>query len=139
MHKFLLLFLPLVVLGQSSSKSVEKPPPPRKAAGLTVPPEAVNIGPGAWRYIDKEGKAWIYRATPITTVRMPEADFDAMYPGVKVTERGDTVRFERPTPMGPVTWERKRSELREEEKALLEHARSKAEEARVAEKAPEKK
>jgi hypothetical protein len=70
---------------------------------------------------------------------MPEADFEAMYPGVKVTERGDTVRFERPTPMGPVTWERKRSELREEEKALLEHARSKTEEPRVAEKAPEKK
>src|SRR5215831_14521042 len=134
MHKFLLLLLPLVVLGQSSSKSVEKPPPPRKGAGLTVPPEAVNIAPGAWRYIDKDGKAWIYRATPITIVRMPESDFNAMYPGVKVTERGDTVRFERPTPMGIVAWERKRSELREEEKAMLESARSKAEEARVAEK-----
>jgi hypothetical protein len=139
MHKFLLLLLPLVVLGQSSSKSAEKPVPARKAARLTVPLEAVNIGPGEWRYVDKDGKAWIYRATPITIVRMPESDFNAMYPGVKVTERGDTVRFERPTPMGSVTWERKRSELREEEKAMLEYARSKAEEAKIAEKAPEKK
>ena len=139
MHKFLLLFLPLVVLGQSASKSVEKPVPPRKAAGLTVPPEAVNIGPGAWRYVDKDGKAWIYRVTPVATVRMPESEYDSNYPGVKVTERGDTVRFERPTPMGIVTWERKRSELREEEKAMLEYARSKAEKARIAEKAPEKK
>ena len=138
-HKFLLLFLPLVVLGQSSSKSVEKPAPPRKAAGLTIPPEAVSIGPGAWRYVDKDGKAWIYRATPISVVRMPESDFNAKYPGVKVIEKGDTVRFERPTPMGVVSWERKRSELREEEKALLEDARSKPEEAKVAEKAPEKK
>jgi hypothetical protein len=139
MHKFLLLFLPLVVLGQSSSNSVENPVPPRKAARLIVPREAVNISPGAWRYVDKDGKAWIYRATPIATVRMPESEYDPNYPGIKVTETGDTVRFERRTPMGVVTWERKRSELREEDKAILKYVESMSEKSRVAEKAPEKK
>ncbi len=135
----LLLLLPLVVFGQSSSKSADKPAPPRKAAGLTVPPEAVPIGPGAWRYVDKNGKAWIYKATLMAIVRMPESDSDSKYPGLKVTEKGDTIRFERPAQTGTVVWERKRSELNEEEKAMLEYAKPKVEEAKAAEKAPEKK
>jgi hypothetical protein len=139
MHKFILLFLPLVVLGQNSSKSTEKPAQQRKAQGLTVPPDAVPIGPGAWRYVDKDGKAWIYKATMMAIVRMPEAESDPKYPGLKVTEKGDTVRFERPGQTGIVAWERKRSELNDEEKAMLEYARSKTEESKVAQKAPEKK
>src|SRR5215471_4023325 len=123
MYKFILLFLPLIVLGQNSSKSTEKPAQQRKAHGLTVPPDAVPIGPGAWRYVDKDGKAWIYKATLMAIVRMPEAASDPKYPGLKVTEKGDTVRFERPTQTGVVKWERKRSELDEEEKAMLEYAR----------------
>jgi hypothetical protein len=44
---------------------------------------------------------------------------------VKVTDAGDSYRFERPMPMGAQVWTRKKSELTDEEKMLVESAGSK--------------
>lgn len=44
----------------------------------------------------------------------------------KVTEAGDTLRFERPTPFGAYRWTKKKTELTEQEKALWEAQRNSA-------------
>lgn len=38
-----------------------------------VPPGAVSIEGHTWRWVDKEGKAWLYRATPFGMLRTEEA------------------------------------------------------------------
>jgi hypothetical protein len=45
-------------------------------------------------------------------------------PQTTVTEVGDTLRFERPSPFGPYRWTRKKTELTDEEKKLWEAQRS---------------
>ncbi len=134
--KLLLLFLPVVLLAQDSSKKPAKPAP--KTAAMTVPADAVKIGPYAWRYVDKDGKAWIYRYTMTGLAKVPDSDGDPTYAGVKVTDKGDTFRFERPGVMGVAIWERKKSDLTEEEKAMVEFSKSKAEPGKTAAQ-PEKK
>jgi len=44
--------------------------------------------------------------------------------GFKVTEEGDSLRFERPTPFGVGKWTRKKTELTEMEKAAWELAKA---------------
>jgi hypothetical protein len=43
---------------------------------------------------------------------------------VKAVEDGDTVHFERPGPFGLYRWDRKKSELSEEERGWLERSRT---------------
>jgi len=45
-------------------------------------------------------------------------------PLVIAIEEGDTVRFERTTPFGPAKWTRKKSELNEDEREILERSRA---------------
>lgn len=99
---------------------------------MTVPADAVKIGPYAWRYVDKDGKTWIYRYTITGLAKVPDTGVDSTYAGVKVTDKGDTIRFERPAVMGVSVWERKKSELTDEEKAMVEFANSKAEAGKTA-------
>jgi hypothetical protein len=44
---------------------------------------------------------------------------------IKVTDKGDTVRFERPGPVGSSVWEKKKADLSDEERRLLELSRAK--------------
>ena len=111
-----------------------------------VPKEATQTGPRTWRFVDKDNKVWIYRQTPFGFQKSAEnAAGDKAAPGApeaaanrtatpfgesksspsnapvtKVTEDGDTLRFERPTPFGNVRWSRKKSELTDDERKIWE-------------------
>lgn len=64
---------------------------------------------------------------PVKTQARPSADakpVEAPPNLTKVTESGDTLRFERPTPFGPYRWTKKKSELTDEEKSLWEAQRN---------------
>src|SRR5262249_25447460 len=81
-----------------------------------VPPDAVEISPGEFRWVDKQvGKVWIYNKTPFGLMRheeQPEKP-EPIPADWTVKEDGDSLIFERPWPFGPGkrTWTRKKSEL----------------------------
>jgi hypothetical protein len=55
-----------------------------------------------------------------------------------MTDLGDSVQFQRPTPFGPQKWVRKKSELTDDEKAALALGTKPADAAKAAGKQPEK-
>ncbi|MCU1236421.1 MAG: hypothetical protein JWP63_4388 [Candidatus Solibacter sp.] len=100
---------------------------------MTIPAGATRGADGDMHFTDPQGKKWIYRVVPFGIVRLEEktgeqtkaleADKAA---GIKATEDGDRVRFERQGPFGVWKWEKKKSELDETEKAALANARATA-------------
>lgn len=100
---------------------------------LPIPAAAVLGADGDYHYADPQGKKWIYRKTPFGVARIedgPEraaaqaASASASVVGIKATEEGDKVRFERLGPFGVWKWEKKKSELDETEKAALQNSRA---------------
>jgi hypothetical protein len=86
---------------------------------------------GDYHYTDPQGKKWIYHKTPFGMSRMEDTGeretAKAAVPsgaGIKATEDGDKVRFERQGPFGVWKWEKKKSELNESEKAALQDSQS---------------
>jgi hypothetical protein len=95
----------------------------------TIPPGAVEVEPYLFRYQDASGKTWMYRQTPFGLSKWeetstPVAPEPAKSEPVVVTDLGDSVRFERNTPFGKGTWVRKKTELNDEEKALISGSNS---------------
>jgi hypothetical protein len=137
LRNLVLLFLPVVLLSateraQPAKKDAAKPAasavrtaPP---AAVTIPAGAVEIEPFLFRHAAADGKVWLYRKTPFGITKMEEsareeaqrAQRAAPAPNVRVTEIGDLIRFERNTPMGKHSWEKKRAELTAEEKQWLD-------------------
>jgi hypothetical protein len=101
-----------------------KPVPP-VVHPLVIPKEAVKQPDGSYKYTDKDGKRWIYNNMFAGVSRMEDmSDPNAVPvkqapPFDKFTEDGDTIRFERAGPFGPMKWERKKSELTEEERQAI--------------------
>jgi hypothetical protein len=145
LRNLVLLFLPVVLLSatekaQPAKKNAAKPAAsavrtaPQAAvrtappAAVTIPAGAVEIEPYLFRHTATDGKVWLYRKTPFGITKMEEAAREEAQraqkavpaPHVRVTEDGDTIRFERNTPMGKHTWEKKRAELTTEEKQWLD-------------------
>jgi hypothetical protein len=93
-----------------------------------IPSEAVLAADGDYHYTDPQGKKWIYRNTPFGMRRMEDtpqpAPANASAAGIKATEDGDMVRFERQGPFGLWKWEKKKSELDEGEKAALANSKA---------------
>lgn len=111
---------------KSKTEAVEKP--------LTeIPPSAVEFEPGSYHYTDAKGKKWILRPTPFGIARMEDTgeplrkkrEQDHGMDGVKVTESGDSVKFERPGPFGTYKWEKKKTDLDAGEKAAWEREKAK--------------
>lgn len=79
--------------------------------------------PGTSRYTDENGKKWILKKTPFGTAKIAddgEAKAEKPAPatqGMRATESGDSVRFERMTPFGKATWTKKKDDLDESEQA----------------------
>lgn len=145
MRRFVLFMIPLSLMiasDKAPSGKETKKPAPAAAAGLaktgsiSIPPEAVEIGPQVYRYKDADGKSWIYRKTPFGISKMEEITVgEAPAPlmstpagdsriKVRAIDKGDSVRFEQQTPMGPRVWERKKSELTPQENAWLERSKT---------------
>jgi hypothetical protein len=98
---------------------------------MAIPAEAVQGDDGDYRYTDPQGKKWIYRKTPFGVTRLEDSPERAAAKaaaasgaGIKATEDGDIVRFERQGPFGLWKWEKKKSELDETEKAALQHSQA---------------
>jgi hypothetical protein len=94
-----------------------------------VPKNAVRNADGTFTAADKDGKKWNYQNTPFGVSRT--AATAAAAPEWKVTDKGDTVRFERQGgPMGPSVWEKKKTELNDEERAAWEAQKAASQNAR---------
>jgi hypothetical protein len=83
----------------------------------------------------KDGKKYVERRTPFGVVRVEDKEEPPEEPpaNMRAFEEGDNVRFERPTPFGVARWVRKKSELDQMERAVVERERRK-----LAEKEPAK-
>ncbi len=156
MKKLILLLLPCALLiGQQSTK--EKKPAPKPAPAATdsapkIPDGAKEVEPYLYSYTDPQGKKWLYRQTPFGVVKWEDKPaaapiVDNTNP-VVITDLGDSVRFQWKTPFGEQKWIRKKSELTDDEKAMIKREQSKRtapdpkaadKPADAAEKPPEKK
>jgi hypothetical protein len=98
---------------------------PTPASASSVPKDAVKNADGTWSYTDKQGRKWVYVNTPFGIMKNEITDADsrraaALAPGTKVIDKGDTVRFEQPGPFGPIAWEKKKSDLTDQERQTVE-------------------
>jgi hypothetical protein len=119
--------------GKPAPKAAPKTAPKAADASkpMAIPAEAVQGADGDYHYTDPQGKKWIYRKIPFGVVRLEDTPdratakaSSASGAGIKATEDGDIVRFERPGPFGVWKWEKKKSELDETEKAALQSSQA---------------
>ncbi len=110
--KFFVAFLFAVTMGVAAQ---------RPAA---IPAGAVKSADGSYRFTDRQGHKWIYRATPFGVARVEDvpaaadpAEMEKSIADVKAFDAGERVRFERPSPWGIYRWERVKTELTPMEKA----------------------
>ena len=54
-----------------------------------------------------------------------ESSMNGVRDGIIAKEDGDTIRFERPGPFGTYKWQKKKSELADDERAAWEQSREK--------------
>lgn len=118
---------------KTAAKSAPKAAPKVTNASttMTIPATAVLGSDGDYHFSDPQGKKWIYRKTPFGLARLEDTperaaaqSAPAIVPGIKATEVGDMVRFERLGPFGLWKWEKKKSELDESEKAALQNSQA---------------
>ena len=108
-------------------ESAKKSPAP--PAELTLPAGAKQVEIGTYTFTDAQGKKWIYRKTPFGLARVEDKPVEASAApagdGITAKEDGDTIRFERPGPFGTYRWQKKKSELADDEKAAWERSKDK--------------
>ena len=116
---------------KAAPKALAPPKVKNASKPLPIPAEAVLGADGDYRYTDTQGKKWLYRKTPFGVTRMEDTPqftstraADPTGAGIKATEDGDIVRFERQGPFGLWKWEKKKSELDEGEKAALANSQA---------------
>ena len=99
-------------------------PAPKTIQPLTIPKDAKPGENGTFKYTDKDGRKWSYSTTPFgisRVVDMGPAPGNYTAPvASKAIDLGDTVRFEQPGPFGVMHWEKKKTELSDEERQVFE-------------------
>jgi hypothetical protein len=132
---------------KAAAAPARKPAPPP----VVIPASATRVDENTYTHTDLHGKTWVYRKTPFgiqkterttesTPYALPDVARDRQSPFaaegshaaaapqaenvVTAIEAGDSVTFQKKTPFGNNSWTKKKSELNEEEKALLERAKS---------------
>jgi hypothetical protein len=104
--------------------------PVRETPKVEIPAGAVKSEDGSYHYTDpKTGKKWVYRQTPFGIARAEDKPVEKtpeVVPEMKVTEDGDSLRFERPGPFGTYKWQRKKTDLNDTEKAAWEREKARA-------------
>jgi hypothetical protein len=128
----LILIAAASLLAQDKKSDPPKTAPKADPAALpNIPEGAKEVGDGVYRFTDAKGKTWLYRRTPFGVAKWEDkqsaqpAAADDPAPAT-VTDLGDSVQFQRDTPFGPQKWTRKKSELTDDEKAIIarrEHAK----------------
>jgi glucose/arabinose dehydrogenase len=112
---------------QTKTVAVAKKPAPPVAQPLTIPKDATQNPDGTYSYADKTGKKWIFTKTPFGISRREDmAGVPAAIPAqdkqqfIQATDNGDTVKFVRQTPFGTTNWEKKKSDLNDDERRVLD-------------------
>lgn len=112
------------------------------AAQASVPKDATEIEPGVYKHTDSAGKTYKYKKTPFGVVKSADevsktpatnatpfgevkSPAPAPVQAIKVSERGDSLDFERPSPFGSYKWTRKKAELTEAEREAWDRSRAK--------------
>jgi len=120
----LLALLALPLFAADTKKAPAKKTVTAKAAEpLTIPKDAVQNANGSYSYTDKSGKRWVFNNTPFGISRIedvgPAVEKEPIKEAVTGIESGDSVKFTRKTPFGDMKWEKKKTELNDEERAVL--------------------
>ena len=126
-----ILGLTAVCASAMDQKKSEKPAPAPQT--VTIPKDAVKNANGSYTYTDKDGKKWLYRQSPFGVIKSeihddadtpkparPAASAASAPAATKAVDKGDTVQFERSSPFGTVKWEKKKSELTDEERRIVD-------------------
>jgi hypothetical protein len=95
------------------------------AAAPSIPKDATKNADGTYSYTDKEGKKWVYVNTPFGVMKNPATNDAAdrqpqPSAATKVIDKGDSVRFEQPGPFGTISWEKKKSDMTDQERQIVE-------------------
>jgi hypothetical protein len=140
--KYVAVIFAATALLSASEPQAKKSSPSAPASAapqrITIPEGSVRQPDGRYRFTDTQGRNWVYVRTPMGVSRFEDkpgasgstADSSSPKPAepfanVKVTESGDTVTFERPSPFGVSKWTKKKSELTEQENGAMLRAREK--------------
>jgi hypothetical protein len=111
--------------GSTVPKTAKKSTAANKATTpqpVTIPADATANPDGTFSWTDKQGKQWTFVKTPFGVMRSevtPAPATSASLSGVKAFDEGDKVRFERQSPFGIIKWEKKKTELTDEERDLV--------------------
>jgi hypothetical protein len=116
---------------KSAKKKITKtdaPPAAKTAQPLTIPKDAVLNANGSYSWTDKSGQKWLYNKTPFGVSKIQDttgsapSGFAAVPQSqiVKTTDNGDTVKFTKQSPFGATTWEKKKSEMTDEERSIFQ-------------------
>ena len=107
---------------RTATTSTAKPVP-------SIPKDAVKNEDGTYSYTDQQGQKWLYVSTPFGVMRnaVKEGDSQAApqatshtSAATRVIDKGDTVRFEQPGPFGAISWEKKKTELTDQERQIVD-------------------
>jgi len=125
-----LTFIASALLFAQEKKPISQSKPPAAATLPGIPADAKEIEPGLYRYTDRDGKTWLMRKTPFGVGKWedkPDAQPAVVQSNVPVTikDLGDSIQFTRDSPFGPSKWTRKKTELTDEEKAIVKREQSK--------------
>ena len=110
------------------------PPPAPPASSNSEPPKvpagAKEVEPYLFAFTDAQGKKWLYRQTPFGVVKWEDKPVTAAPMAdntnpVVITDLGDSIRFSWKTPFGVQTWVRKKTELTDDEKAMIQREQDK--------------
>lgn len=124
-----IILLTAATLAAAADDQKKADPSPK---GVTIPKDAVPNPDGkTYSYTDKEGKKWTYAKTPFGVMKIAAKDKPGDAPtdlnATKAIDKGDTVRFERPSPFGTVSWEKKKSDLTDDERHIFDTQNAKPE------------
>lgn len=128
MRLWIVFLIAVWVLAAESAPAAKKVNKPKAATAAAtkitkIPDGAVQIDASSYLYTAPDGKMRLYVKTPFGIMMADEQPAPAAsnvqpHAMVKATVDGDTIHFERPSPFGAFRWQKKISELNEQERAI---------------------